>query len=78
MAAENTRNIVAETEFTVPTMSSEASADAVLAALELVPGVRDATARMRKKRVSVRYEPGRVGEQQLKHALTQAGYPVVA
>ena len=59
-------------------MVCEGCAEKLRAALRPIAGVREVTPRVAQKRVRVRYEPAKVGEQQLKEALGQAGYNGVA
>jgi heavy metal translocating P-type ATPase len=69
---------LAEVELLVPGMVCEGCAEKLRAALRPIAGVREVTPRVAQKRVRVRYEPAKVGEQQLKEALGQAGYNGVA
>jgi len=75
--SEASRTALAETEFVVPTMVCEGCAEKIAAALNPIAGVRQVQTRVPQKRVCVRYEPGTVGEQQIKEALGQAGYQAV-
>lgn len=66
-----------ETEFVVPTMVCEGCAEKISAALSPIAGVREVKSKVPQKRVLVRYEPARVGRDELKGALERAGFKVV-
>ncbi|MBI2220150.1 MAG: heavy-metal-associated domain-containing protein [Acidobacteria bacterium] len=68
---------LADREFLVPTMVCEGCAEKIAGALTSIPGVRDVTSKVTKKRIRVRYEPEHVREQQLKDALTKIGFEVL-
>jgi len=68
---------LADIEFVVPTMVCEGCAEKISAALCSIAGVCEVKSKVAEKRVCVRYEPGKVAEQQLKEALGQAGYNTV-
>lgn len=68
---------LAETEFVVPAMVCEGCAEKISTVLSPIAGVREVKSKIPQKRVCVRYEPGKVREQQLKEALGQAGYNAV-
>lgn len=76
-AATDQAVALAETEFVVPSMVCEGCAEKIKAALSPITGVREVKSKVPQKRVCVRYEPGKVREQQLKEALGQAGYNAV-
>ena len=65
---------LADREFLVPNMVCEGCAEKIAGALTSIPGVREITSRVAKKRIRVRYEPGKVQEHQLKDALTKIGF----
>ena len=65
---------LADREFLVPNMVCEGCAEKIAGALTSMPGVREITSNVAKKRIRVRYEPGRVQEHQLKDALTTIGF----
>ena len=65
---------LADREFLVPNMVCEGCAEKIAGALTAMPGVREITPKVAKKRIRVRYEPGRVQEHQLKDALTKIGF----
>ena len=46
-------------------------------ALKDIPGVRDIKSKIPQKHVVVRYEPARVGRDELKGALDKAGFKAV-
>jgi P-type Cu+ transporter len=58
-------------DFLVPNMVCEGCAERIAGALTSMPGIRDVTSKVPQKRIRVRYEPGKVREQQLKDALTE-------
>jgi heavy metal translocating P-type ATPase len=68
---------LADAEWLVPNMVCEGCAEKISAALGPIAGVREVKPKVSRKRVLVRYEPGKVREQQLKEALGQAGYKTV-
>jgi Cu+-exporting ATPase len=68
---------LAEAEFRVPNMVCEGCADTIRKALQTLPGVREVTPKVPQKQVSVRYEPAKVQEPQLKHALAEQGFTAV-
>lgn len=72
--AEAAPAALAETEFVVPTMVCEGCAERISAALSPIAGVRAVTSTIAQQRVRVRYEPGKVCDQQIREALGQAGY----
>ncbi len=65
---------LAELDFSVPGMICEGCAEKVRKALTAVPGVLEAKPSAWRKRVIVRYEPGRVGEPAITAALAIAGF----
>lgn len=65
---------LADRDFLVPNMVCEGCAERITGALTSMPGVRDVTSKVPQKRIRVRYEPGKVREQQLKDALTKIGF----
>lgn len=68
---------LAETEFAVPTMVCDGCAEKISGALSGVPGVHDVKPKIAQKHVVVRYEPAKVGCEQLKSALDKAGFRAV-
>jgi heavy metal translocating P-type ATPase len=68
---------LAEAEFRVPNMVCEGCAETIRTALQTLPGVREVTPKVPQKQVSVRYEPAKVQEPQLKHALAENGFSAV-
>lgn len=69
-----TTGSLADREFLVPSMVCEGCAERIAGALTALPGVRDVKPNVPEKRVRVRYEPGKVCEQQLKDALNNIGF----
>lgn len=65
---------LADREFLVPNMVCEGCAEKIAGALTSMSGVREITSKVAKKRICVRYEPGRVQEHQLKDALAKIGF----
>lgn len=68
---------LAEVEFLVPNMVCEGCAQKISGALGALPGVREVKPKVPQKHVTVRYEPAKVKEEQLKGALEQTGFTVV-
>ncbi|TMA34610.1 MAG: heavy metal translocating P-type ATPase, partial [Deltaproteobacteria bacterium] len=69
---------LAELELLVPNMVCEGCAEKIATALRSVPGVREVRSKVPQKHVYVRYEPTKVGEEQLKDAVGQAGFTALA
>ena len=65
---------LADREFLVPNMVCEGCAEKIAGALTSMPGVREITSKVPQKRIRVRYEVGKVREQQLKDALNGIGF----
>jgi copper chaperone CopZ len=65
---------LAELELLVPSMVCEGCAEKIGDALRPLPGVREVRPDLARKRVSVRYEPARVQESELRDALASAGF----
>jgi copper chaperone CopZ len=61
-------------DFLVPNMVCEGCAERIAGALTSISGVRDVTPKVPQKCIRVRYEPGKVHEQQLRDALTRIGF----
>jgi heavy metal translocating P-type ATPase len=68
---------LAEVEFLVPNMHCEGCAEKISTALTALPGVRAVKPKVPQKHVSVRYEPAKVREQQLKDVVGKAGFTAV-
>ena len=68
---------LADREFLVPNMVCEGCAEKIEGALTSMPGVREVRSKVPQKRIRVRYEPGKVREQQLKDALGNIGFTVL-
>ncbi len=68
---------LAEVEFLVPSMVCEGCAEKITGALTTLPGVQEVKPKIPQKHVYVRYEPSRVKEQQLRHALGSVGFDAV-
>ena len=65
---------LAEVELLVPNMVCEGCAKKVTSALSSLPGVREVKPKVPQKHVTVRYEPGRVREEDLRDAVGKAGF----
>jgi copper chaperone len=61
----------------VPDMVCEGCAEKISAALNAVPGVREVKSKVRPKHVYIQYDPGRVQKEQLKEAVSKAGFTAV-
>ena len=68
---------LAETEFAVPTMVCDGCAQKITGALSQLPGVQEVKPKVAQKHVVVRYEPARVGVDELKGAFDKAGFKAV-
>jgi Cu+-exporting ATPase len=68
---------LAQAEFRVSNMVCEGCAETIRTALHALPGVQEVTPKVLHKQVSVRYEPAKVQEPQLKSALAESGFTVV-
>lgn len=68
---------LAEVEFLISNMHCEGCAEKISTALTALPGVREVKPKVAQKHVSVRYEPAKVREQQLKAAVGKAGFTAV-
>lgn len=68
---------LAEVEFTVPKMVCEGCAEKISTVLRSVPGVREIKPKVAQKHVRIRYAPAKVGHEQLRNALSAAGYHAV-
>jgi P-type Cu+ transporter len=68
---------LAEAAFRVPSMVCEGCAETIQQALQTLPGVREVTPKVPQQQVSVRYEPAKVQEPQLKRALAEHGFSAV-
>ncbi len=67
---------VAEADFSVPAIVCEGCGEKIRAALTALPGVHEVKVGLWRKRVRVRYEPGRVGASRLEEAIAEAGFVV--
>lgn len=68
---------LAELELLVPNMVCEGCAEKIGTALGSLPGVREVRPKVPQKHITVRYEPAKVREQQLKEAISKAGFAVL-
>lgn len=68
---------VSDVEFLIPNMVCEGCAEKLDGALHSVTGVRRTWSDVRHQRIRVRYEPEKVRPQQLKDAITAAGFTAV-
>jgi len=65
---------LAQVELVIPSMVCEGCAEKISTELKSLPGVRKVKANVRKKRISIDYEPGRVQKEQFQEALIKVGY----
>jgi Cu+-exporting ATPase len=68
---------LAEVEFAVPNMVCEGCAQKISTALRAVQGVREVRPKVSQRHVSVRYEPAKTLEQNLKGAIERAGFTAI-
>lgn len=68
---------LAETEFLIPSMVCEGCAEKITSALNPIAGVKTVKPKVPQKRIYIQYEPLKVGEEQLKAALGNAGFDAV-
>ncbi|WP_345247280.1 heavy metal translocating P-type ATPase [Nibrella saemangeumensis] len=68
---------LAQVAFRVPDMVCEGCAGTIKATLTELPGVQEVTSKIAQKHVFVRYEPTKVGQQQLKEALRESGFTAI-
>lgn len=61
-------------DFLVQNLVCQGCADRIAGALASLPGVRDVTSKVPQKRIQVRYDPGKVREQQIKDVLATIGF----
>ncbi len=70
-----TQGGLAEVELIIPSMVCEGCAEKISTELKSLPGVQKVKANVRKKRISIDYDPGRVQKEQFKEVLIKVGYP---
>ena len=68
---------LAKVEFRISNMVCEGCAEKIDGALHSVDGVREIHSNIAQKRVRVRYEPAKVRPEQLKDAVSRAGFTAV-
>lgn len=68
---------ITEVDFSIPSMMCDGCAERIRGALTAIPGVREVKTKLWRKRVHIRYEPSRIGTEQIKHALGAAGFAAV-
>jgi copper chaperone CopZ len=68
---------VSDVDFRIPNMVCEGCAEKIDGVLLALPGVREVRPNVPQKRIRVRFEAARVGLQQLKDAITTAGFTAV-
>lgn len=68
---------LAETEFAVPTMVCDGCAEKITGSLTALPGVHEVKPKIAQKHVVVRYEPAKVGLEELTSAFDKAGFKAV-
>ena len=76
MRSESTAGAIAEFDLAVPSMVCDGCAETIRAALMALPGVREVKVSLWRKRVRVRYERGRLGENEIRRAITASGFAV--
>jgi len=75
MGSESTADPTAELDLSVPSMVCDGCAETIHAALIPLPGVREVKVSLWRKRVRVRYAPGRLEEAAIRQAIVAAGFP---
>ena len=73
-----TQGRLAEVEIVVPSMVCEGCAETISTELKSLPGVQKVKANVRKKTISVDYDPGRIQKEQFNAALVKVGYSAEA
>ncbi|MBA2410734.1 MAG: heavy metal translocating P-type ATPase [Gammaproteobacteria bacterium] len=68
---------LAEVDFAIPNMVCEGCANKISSALCSLPGVREVKPKVAQKHVSVRYEPAKTPEHNLKEAIEKAGFTAI-
>lgn len=68
---------LAEVELLIPNMVCEGCAEKISTALNSLPGVRKVKAKVRKKQISIQYEPDRIQKEELKETVVKAGFTAV-
>lgn len=68
---------VADVRFQIPNMVCEGCAEKLDGALRSLAGVREIRSSVAQKRILIRYEPTRIGPEQLKDAVNRAGFTAV-
>jgi len=68
---------VAEVVFKVPNMVCEGCAETIKSALKGLPGIQEVNPKVFQKQVYVRYETGKLQQQEVKHAIDNAGFTAV-
>ena len=68
---------VAEVEFKIPNMVCEGCAETITTALKGLHGIREVKPKVFQKHVYVRYESGKLKQQEVKDAISNAGFTAV-
>ena len=68
---------VAEVEFKIPNMVCEGCAETITTALKDLPGIQEVKPKVFQKHVYVRYESGKLKQQEVKDAIGNAGFTAV-
>lgn len=76
-AIEAKPEALAQVEFSVPNMVCEGCAGAISTTLKGLSGVQEVKPKVSQKHVYVSYEPGKVGQEQLKEALKNSGFTAI-
>ncbi|MBX2913317.1 MAG: heavy-metal-associated domain-containing protein, partial [Cyclobacteriaceae bacterium] len=67
----------AEITFKIPNMVCEGCAETITSALKGLPGIQEVKPKVLQKQVYVRYESGKLQQQEVKDAIGNAGFTAV-
>lgn len=76
-AQEEETASIAEVEFKIPNMVCEGCAETITTALKGISGIQEVKPKVFQKHVNVRYESGKLNQQEVKDAITNAGFTAV-
>ena len=76
-AQEEEAGSVVEVEFKIPNMVCEGCAETITTALKGLPGIREVKPKVLQKHVYVRYESGKLKQQEVKDSISNAGFTAV-
>jgi P-type Cu+ transporter len=68
---------LAEIELLISNMVCEGCANKIKSTLVALPGVREVKPKVKQKHVTVRYEPAKIQEQQIKDAVEKTGFTAI-